>query len=269
MMEPVTSGIVGEAVAGQAAQLRKRALKLIDLQETCQYDLGETLMEIQDKALYTQWGFNTYSEWIKTTVLKTSKSRYLPQIARVMAAIGVPREKYEPLGRAKLRVIASLNPTDVYVHPVSKEETSMHNFIAAITDNAITKGDEYPLKEIKKHVRTLKGITGDRDITFFGFPILRLALDNVVTPAIEHCQAIIGSVGKDDEGKSIDASVGTCIERICAEWMLTMPHDNAPEPSDIPEGTFDNIGEINGSNTDSVDGHLDGDDENVPLSDGV
>ena len=265
-MEPVTSGIVGEAVAGQAAKIKKKALQLIDLQETCQYDLGEVLMQIQDTAAYTTWGFNTYSEWIKTTQLKTSKSRYLPQIARVMAAIGVSREKYEPLGRAKLRVIASLNPTDVYTHPVSKEETSMHNYIAAITDKALTD-PTYGLKEIKKHVRKLKGITGDRDITFFGFPLLRLALDNVVTPAIEHCQALIGSVGKDEEGKSIDASVGTCIERICAEWMVSV--DNAPDPSPIPEGTFDNIGEPNGSDTDSVDGHLDGDDENVPLSDGV
>ena len=252
-MEPVTSVIVGEAVAGQAAQLRKKAIKLIDLQETCQYDLGETLLEIQEGALYTQWGFNTYSEWIKTTQLKTSKSRYLPQIARVMKAIGVPREKYEPLGRAKLRVIASLNPTDVFVHPISKEESSMHNWIAGIVEKALTDST-YGLKEIKKNVRTLKGLTGDRDIAFLGIPILRLALDNVVTPAIEHCQALIGSVGKDEEGNSIDASIGTCIERICAEWMLSQ--DNAPEPEEIPEGTFDGfhheIGETNGPGPTSV-----------------
>ena len=237
-MEPVTSVIVGEQVAGQSAKIKKKALQLIDLQETCQYDLGEVLMQIQDTAAYTSWGFNTYSEWIKTTVLKTSKSRYLPQIARVMAAIGVPREKYEPLGRAKLRVIASLNPTDVFVHPVTKEETSMHNFIAAITDKAITD-PSYDLKEIKKNVRTLKGITGNRDVAFLGFPLLRLALDNVVTPAIEHCQALIGSVGKDEEGKSIEASIGTCIERICAEWMLS-----APEVSvDVSESVVEEEGE--------------------------
>jgi hypothetical protein len=246
-VEPVTTVMVGEQVAGQGVQLRKKAIKLIDLQETCQYDLGDTLMEIQDKALYTQWGFNTYAEWIKTTQLKTSKSRYLPQIARVMAAIGVTREKYEPLGRAKLRVIASLNPTDVYVHPVTKEETSMHNFIAAITDNAITKGDAYSLEEIKKHVRTLKGITGDRDVTFLGVPILRTALDNVVRPALERAKALIGSVAKDEDGKSLDASDGTALERICAEFLnipdYQFAEQPAPEPEDIPEGTFDNIGE--------------------------
>jgi hypothetical protein len=229
-VEPVTTVMVGEQVAGQGVQLRKKAIKLIDLQETCQYDLGDTLMEIQDKALYTQWGFNTYAEWIKTTQLKTSKSRYLPQIARVMAAIGVTREKYEPLGRAKLRVIASLNPTDVYVHPVTKEETSMHNFIAAITDNAITKGDAYSLEEIKKHVRTLKGIVGERDTAFLGVPILRRALENVVRPALEHAKMMIGSVGKDEEGKSLDASDGSALERICADFLASNHGQENTEP---------------------------------------
>jgi hypothetical protein len=236
--------MVGEAVAGQAAKIRKKALQLIDLQETCQYDLGEVLMSIQDTSAYTSWGFNTYAEWIKTTQLKTSKSRYLPQIARVMAAIGVTREKYEPLGRAKLRVIASLNPTDVYVHPVTKEETSMHNFIAAITDNAITKGDAYSLEEIKKHVRTLKGITGDRDVTFLGVPILRTALDNVVRPALERIKALSGSVGKDEDGKSIDISDGIALERACAIILAMSDDQFNTEESHEPE-------------PDSVDGHLD------------
>jgi hypothetical protein len=203
--------------------------------ETNQYDLGELLCKIQDETLYAQWGFNTYSEYMKTTKLKASKARYLPQIARVMKAIGVERAQYESIGISKLRVIASLNPTDVFVHPTSKEETSMYNWIVEITEKAIND-PSYDLKEIKRHVRTLKGITGDRDVTFLGIPILRAALDNVVIPAIEHCQALIGSVGKNEEGKSIEASLGTCIERICAEWMLSAQAPSTSEMEEIHKG---------------------------------
>jgi hypothetical protein len=221
--------IVGEAVAGQSKQLRKKAEAIINVMETNQYDLGELLCRIQDEALYTQWGFNTYSEYMKTTKLKASKARYLPQIARVMKAIAVERAQYESIGISKLRVIASLNPTDVYTHPVSKEETSMHNFIAAIVDKALTDGEAYTLDEIKKHVRTLKGITGDRDITFLGIPILRAALDNVVRPCFDRFKMLIGTVATDSEGKAVDASDGTVLERICAT-VLALPDEyfNAP-----------------------------------------
>jgi hypothetical protein len=223
-MEPVSSVIVGEAVAGQAKQIRKKVEAIINSMETNQYDLGEWLVQVQDGNLYTQWGFNTYSEYMKTTKLKASKARYLPQIARVMKAIAVERVQYESIGISKLRVIASLNPTDVYVHPVSKEETSMHNYIAAIVDKALTDGEAYSLEDIKKHVRTLKGITGDRDVTFLGVPILRAALDNVVRPCFDRFKTLIGTVATDSEGKAVDASDGIILERICAT-VLALPDE--------------------------------------------
>src|SRR5271170_2673205 len=132
-MDPIhPTSIVGEAVAGQGKKLCKQAEGIINSLETNQYDLGEILMNIQDNQSYIQRGFNTYAEYMKTTKLKVTKSRYLPQIARVMKTIGVERSQYENIGISKLRIIASLNPTDTFKHPQTGEEASMYNYIVEI-----------------------------------------------------------------------------------------------------------------------------------------
>lgn len=226
--------IVGEAIAGESHKTRKAVEKLIQKLTLDQYDIGDLLWKIKKNGWYTQWGFNTFAEYTKSTGLKESKARYLPQISEVMEAVGIGRAKYEAIGIAKLRAIASLDASAVYVNPVTKVETAMSDFISGITEKAITEGDGFTLDEIKSTVRTLKGIVGDNDITFLGVSVQRTVLESVIRPALERAKAIIGSVGKDEDGVSKDATDAAALAAICADFLATPDPSGPAEPVDEP-----------------------------------
>jgi hypothetical protein len=94
----------------------------------------------------------------------------------------------------------------------------------------VEKGEEIEMDDLKKHVRTLKGFIGENDLTWLNVCVKRSALDNTIRPALELAKNALGSVGKDEEGVSIDASDGAALEAIAVDFM------NDPANSVLPEG---------------------------------
>lgn len=225
LTEP-TAAIVGEQVAGESAKVRKSLEKLIQSVNKSTFDIGELLHKIKKNGFYNSWGFNTFQEYVDTLDIKPRKAQYLVRIVDTMEAVGVQRETYEPLGVAKLREISSLDPTATYTNPQTNEETPMKDFIVGFVE----KGNDMPLEDLKQHVRTLKGFVGENDIVWLNLCLKRSALDETVRPALELAKNNIGSVGKDSEGMSIDASDGRALEAIAVEYL------NDPANNVLPEG---------------------------------
>jgi hypothetical protein len=157
--------------------------------------------------------------------IKLRKLQYLRRIAEVADALSIPREKYEPVGVAKLREITSLDLDGVWKNPENGQEIPFKDFITGF----IEKGKEMPLDDIKRNVKTLKGLTGENDIIVIHFGVKQSVLDNVVRPALDLAKANLGSAGKDDEGISFDASDGRALETIGVAYLIDPANTNTGE----------------------------------------
>jgi hypothetical protein len=246
-MEPIKVVMVGEQVAGEAAKTRKQVEKLIQSHILDQFDIGELLWKIKKNNWYSNWGYNTYSEYGKSTGLKDSKLRYLPQISEVMETVGFSKEEYQEVGVAKLRAISSLKPEDTYVNPVTQEETPMVDFIKLLVQKSIDDGEEFTLEQLKKHVRTLKGIVGQKDIAFLGISTQREILDSVMRPALERAKALIGSIGKDDEGNSVDPSDAQAFAYICGDFLATPQEGDEVSTEEVDTVFVEGVGDLTDS----------------------
>lgn len=215
--------IVGEAVAGESSKLRTQLESLITTVNKSQFDIGELLSKVKHGGHY-QPEFNTFQEYTRSLDIKPRKAQYLVRITDVMSEVGVTRAQYEPVGTAKLREITSLDPAGTWVNPETHEITALKDFIVGFVD----KAKELSLDEVKQHVRTLKGFVGENDLVWENFCITRLVKTNIVDPAKELARKNIGSVGKDDEGMSKDASDGACLEAWAVEY-LNNPANNVLE----------------------------------------
>jgi hypothetical protein len=209
--------IIGEAQSGIAAKTLKSVEALVSNMTRNVFDLAEKLYEVKANQYYSALGFGTFRDYTATLDLKPRKIQYTVRMAEVMNIVGIPREKYEPVGIAKLREITSLNPEDVYVHPETKEEKPMGDFIVTFVETA----HEMSLEQIKELVKTLKGLSGENELIFLHFYVKKIVADETVRPALEKMKAQIGSVGRDGEGNAIDPSDGSALEGICAEFLST------------------------------------------------
>ena len=230
------AAIIGEAVAGTAATIRKLLEEKIGLIERSKFDVAELLWEIDKNKYYTGYGFDTYLEYVKSVGLKESKARYLRDMARVMAEVECERYEYEPLGIGKLRAITSLDPKSNYLDPKTKELIPMRDFIIGFVD----EGQNMTLKEILEHVRVLKGQTGDDEMVFTNLYTKRIVKESVLLPAFEAAKLLIGSVGRDENGDAVMAKDGRAAEVIAVEFLNTAQHNPvAPsiggEPDAEPE----------------------------------
>ncbi len=205
--------VVGQAVAGESAKTRKALEQLIKKVNSSAFDIAELLYKVKKNGFYE--GFTTFQEYVKTLEIKPRKAQYLTRIASIMDEMSIPRETYEPLGTAKMREITSLNVNDTWVNPETKDETPMKSFIQGLVD----KGKDMPLEEIKQHVKTLKGLVGEEAMGWLHLYMKEQAIDKVARPALELAKAQIGSVGKDDEGVSKDASDGAAAEMVFAAFL--------------------------------------------------
>lgn len=221
--------LVGDAIAGESSKTRAMLESLIQNIDKQTLDVAELLNDVQSKALY-QPEFNTYKEYTRSLGLKDRKAEYLPKIVRVMTEVGIPRTQYEKLKIARLREITSLDPSATYTNPLTQNDTPMKEFIVGFVE----KNEEIEFDDLKKHVRTLKGFVGENDITWLNLPFVRSALDNTVRPGIEKVKAVIGSIGKDDDGVSKDASDSAAVEAAFAHILTddTFGLSAAPETND-------------------------------------
>lgn len=213
--------IYGEAVAGESAKLRKELESLIGNINKSQFDVAELLYKTKLNKPYVEWGFSTFPEYVKTLPIKESKARYLTTIAETFAAVGIPRATYEPLGITRCRFISSLDPAKVWKNPDTGAETPITEFIKGFVE----KGEEINMDLLKQHIRTLKGISGDSDLSFRNLKFQRLVAENTWDKAIELAKHNAGSVGKDSEGMSKDISDEYAAE-ILAIAYLNDPTNN-------------------------------------------
>jgi hypothetical protein len=206
--------IHGPVVPGNAELTRKQLEQVIKKINSSAFDIGELLHTIKTNNWYE--GYNTFTEYTNTLEIKPSKARYLRRIAEVMHQAGVPREKYEPIGVAKLREITSLDYYGTWVNPETKEETPISAFVESFVEN----GKDMPFEEIKNHVKTLKGLVGDEAMEWVHIYVKKSALDNVIKPAFDKMKMLIGTVKVDDDGMGKDASDGSALEKICVGFLL-------------------------------------------------
>lgn len=214
---------VGEAVAGEAAQARNQLEALIKSVNKSSFDIGELAHKIKNSGDYGE--HTTFADYKKTLNIKARKLQYLGGIFEVMEAVGITREKFEPLGISKLREITSLKPTDVWTHPETGQQTPMSEFIIGFVE----KGAELSLDEIQGHVRVLKNLVGENDIVFRKLAFRRYVADTTWDKAIEAARNHIGSTHKDDEGISQDASDSACAEILAIEYLNDPANNILPD----------------------------------------
>lgn len=216
-------------------------VSLIHSVNSSTFDIAELLYKVKSNGYY-QIEHATFKEYTESLEIKSRKAQYLTRIVEVMEQVSIPRTQYEKLGISKLREISSLDPALTWKNPLDNTETPMKQFIIDL----VGAGEDMDLEAIKKHVRTLKGITGENDIVWRNIPFTRIVAEKTIDPALELTRANIGSVGKDDEGISKDASDAACVE-IWAVSYMNDPNSNPlnqefesedPEPSTLGDGTI-------------------------------
>lgn len=211
--------IVGEQVAGEAAKVRKQLEQLINKVNTSAFDIGDLLHTIKKNGYYE--GYTTFQEYVKTLEIKPRKAQYLRRIAEVMEVMEIPRADFEPLGIAKLREITSLDVDGTWHNPDTQEDIPVKTFIKAFVE----KGVDMKLDDIKQHVKTLKGLVGDDDMNWIHLYMKQIVIDQVARPALDKAKMLIGSVAKDDEGISKDASDGQAAEVIFVAFLNDPAND--------------------------------------------
>ena len=209
------SAVIGEAVAGQAAQLRKKINALIKGMNANTFDLVEGLHEMKSKKHYGTLGFDSFAEYGKSLDLKLSKTYYLAKIGDVMSACGIPRAEYEPIGIAKLRVITKLDLFDKDGKVITHDGITMVEVVKAIADTAAVTD----IEQIEAVVDKLQGKTGDNAEVWLNFKVKKIVRDNVVQPALELAKMNIGTVAKDEDGIAVEPSDSAALEGISASYL--------------------------------------------------
>jgi hypothetical protein len=229
-MEPLA--IIGDAVAGQSAELRKHIRLLAqDLQKNT-FDLAEAFLKAQESRCYTEWGFETFGEYATLELgVKPRKAQYLSRIVRVCRECGVARLDYEPVGVTKLREITSLDPGASYFNP----ETRLHEPMVEHIVRLIAEAPELNTGEVEEEVAKLKGMTGANSMVSRSYKVTLSAWENTIKRCFESIRKRLGSKGRDGMGAAIDYPDGTVIECLCAEYLGDlrnfMEDDDANQPA--------------------------------------
>lgn len=214
--------IVGEAKAGEASKIKKQITEIIQGVNKSTFTLAELLHEVKAKQYYTKWGHETFGQFAHSLDLKVSKSYYLVKIIENMLIAGVPKETYEPVGIAKLRIISKLDPTATY------DGKPMTAYIKSLTETA----KEVEMDTLKEAVAHLQGQTGDEAIVWLNVAVNKAARDKVIKPAIELAKQNIGTVSQDEDGNAKDASDGRALEIISAAFLADTDNGYNPQPEE-------------------------------------
>jgi len=237
--------IVGEAIAGRAATVRRNLMSLVSSLQVNEFDLAELLCEADEHNYYAGWGFSSRSEYAAQELgLKERKAQYLARIAKVCKAVGLKRAQFEPAGKSKLREITTLNPAASFWNAEKKQSEDMAEHIVRL----ILDSDKMNLEQVRDEVLRLQGRLGpDRPVTR-SYTVPRSVNEEVIKPAFELIRRRLGSQGRDDEGAAQDYSDGVVLECICADVLSDIhnqpeepiefyiePDDDTSEPLPIPQ----------------------------------
>lgn len=218
--------IVGEAVAGERAEVQKALKRLVRQVNENTFDIAELLYRAKEKHLYTE---PTFIEFAVKMGIKKRKAQYLERIAEVMTLSNISREEYEPIGIAKLRIITRLDPltkegaVNMYTNPITHESFPMADYVVGLVEQAKEGADPDTLE---KGVRVLLGETGDNDMTWLNIRLPRMVADGTVKQAFEKAAINIGTVRTDAEGMAAEVPDWRKLEVVCVEYV----NDKSTDP---------------------------------------
>jgi hypothetical protein len=219
--------IIGEAIAGRSAMVRKELARMATSMAVSTFDLIELLCEAQENGYAPLWGFTSLLDYGKKELgLKKRKTQYLTRIGKVMKAVGLKRGQYEAAGTSKLREIATLDPEGSFFNRETHTSEPMDEHIVRL----VLDHDKLNVKQTKDEVLRLQGRVGpDRPVhrtTVYPHSVWEL----VIKPARELARQLLGSSGRDDEGRAKEYSDAACDEVICAAFLADP--NNGPEPEE-------------------------------------
>lgn len=229
-MDPlIPQMIVGEAVAGQSAALRKHMRVLAGDLIRHTFDLAEAFAAAQETKCYHEWGFASLPEYAELELgIKQRRAQYLARIVRVCRACGIKRTDYEPAGVTNLRVITMLDPDSTYFNREEKKHEPMVEHIVRL----IAEAPELSTKEVDNEVQRLMGNTGENAMITRMYRVTVSAYENTILRAFEAMRRHMGSAGReDDTGKAKEHSDGKVIENLCAEYNAD-PRNFLEEPDE-------------------------------------
>jgi hypothetical protein len=222
-MEPNPPAIVGEAVAGQAAKVTAEINAIISNVNAGTFDLIPLLHEAKSKQYYLPLGFDTFGQYAKSLDLKVTKSYYLAKIGEVMDGASITRAEYEPLGIAKLRVIARLDLYDKEGKALTYNNGEGDEFTRAeCVQSLVSTGKDTSLEDIEKVVAKLQGKTGDDEMVWVNIVVKKVVREQVIDPALSLAKMNIGTTGTDSDGVAIEASDGRALEVLAAEYLADL-----------------------------------------------
>jgi hypothetical protein len=214
--------IVGEVEAGRAAKIKREVNRLIKGVSSSSFDLADLLYEVKSKNFFSEWGFTSFSQYLKSLAeqgMKYSKGYYLYRVTENGVDSGLTRPEYEPVGLTKLRTITRLKSAGEF------NGVPMPLVIRELTLKAVTMTPE----EVEFEVDTILGMTEDESMVHINFVVKRSARENVIKPALalikKHCPE---AQLVDEDGKVTEMSDGAALEMMAAN-LLADPNYNTEE----------------------------------------
>jgi hypothetical protein len=212
--------ILGEQDTSRATNVRRQINKLIKQANTSDFDLAELFFEANSKMYWQGWGYDSFSKWAKDLDIKYTKCYYLLGIQTVMNAVGLTRAEFEPVGKAKMRMIQELSK----VIDSDYKGTPMKLLVRELT----LKATDLTPDEVRFEVDALLGLTAEESLVWMNTKVKKLAKDNVIVPAYRKARRFLGQQKDEKTGEFKDASDGQCLEMICANF-LTDPNYDTPD----------------------------------------
>jgi hypothetical protein len=230
-----TQSIVGEAIAGEAAQTLKQVKQLVKNLSANTFDLAEALHKVKTAKFY-QPKHNTFAEYADSLDLRTSKCYYLVKMISVLEQCDIPRSVYEGVGLAKLRII-----TRVKVIDEGKDTTFEGVPVKLLVKDMVEKASTWQPEALELRVKEIQGLVGDNaSAGWINFPVT-YAQKAAWEKAVALAMLGIGSVAKDENtGQFKDASLGACAEVIAVSFI--QDPNNSPEGEYIPPSETDTGG---------------------------
>jgi hypothetical protein len=228
MHEPV---VVGEAVAGRSATVRKELARMSSHMRVSTFDMILLLCEALENGYAPLWGYASLPEYGERELgLKPSKTRYLARIGKVTKAVGLKRGQYQPAGVSKLREIVTLNPEGSFYNKETRVSEPLDEHIV----NLILNHDLLTVAQMKDEVARLKGQVGPDRRVIRSYSTDVSTWENVIKPAYEKARLHLGSKGRDDEGYAEEYADGACQEMICAAFLANLDYEPEKEEIKLP-----------------------------------
>jgi hypothetical protein len=232
--------IIDSAEAGEAAKARKHVQNLVKGMNTSTFDLMDGLWVVKSKKFYLP-KYDSYPEFAETLDISVRKAYYLVRIKEVMVLAGIDRTVYEPVGIAKLRIIASIDVLDsekkVNPEAIAKIQSMMELAAAASPEM------------IQEEVDIFTGNIGEEAFEWMNIKIKKSA-KAVVKQAFDLVRMVIGTVGTDNDGKAKDASDGAVLEKISLDVLADPNYAPALAQLGEPDATNLDIQESNNGSSD-------------------